>query len=437
MYKKSLIHPLSSVAPLPQFELWSVPGTQVSVVNDIESEVRPLSTIAADQPIELSIQSGVDEYINLAETSIYIKARVNLQKEANAAVAKADWESVVPAQNFLHSIFSSCEVKIGDKELSLAPQTYGYRAFVETLLGFSSDAKKTFLQGAMWTSSKSDRTKIIMPDTHNDKNGKWFELMGRLHLDLAFQEKNIVGGTEIKIRLIPNDPKFYFEAGDKLTPSLEISQLFLEVHKAKVTEDLFNAHSSVIATAPTRYPVTRCEVKQQSIPKGSLDASLDNFVRGQIPRRMFVFMVDVEAFNGSFKKNPFELKHNDVTSISAFIDGVQYPTKPYTPSFADNLYMREFTHLYDVLNQNRTDAYCSIDYSEFKSTYPIFAFNFAPDLSSGPGSNGHASLINHGSLSLSLRFKNGLSNPITVLAYCEFDNVIEIDANRQASTNYN
>lgn len=437
MYNKSLIHPLTAVAPLPQFELWSVPGTQVSVVSDIETDVRPLSTISIEQPIELTIQSGVDEYINLAETSIYIKARVNLKKKGDAALSEADWNSVVPVQNFLHSIFSSCEIKIGDKELSLAPQTYPYRAYIESLLAFSDEAKRSYLRGSMWAKEPKNRTKIIKPDTETDTHGKWFEMIGRLHLDLTFQEKNLVGGTELKIRLLPSDPRFYFQAGDDLTPSLEIAQLYLEAHKAKVTDDLLDSHTKVIARTPTRYPITRSEVKQQSIAKDSLDASLDNFIRGQIPRRMFVFMVDVDTFNGTFKSNPFSFSHNNLVSIATFIDGVQYPNKPYTPDFSKDLYMREYTRLFDVLNQNRTDTYCTISYEEFKSNSAIFAFNFAPDLSSGPGSNGHVSPILHGSLRLVLRFSQALAKPITVLAYCEFDNVIEIDANRNASTNYN
>ena len=66
---KRVIHPLSGIAPLPQFELWSVSPTQLSIEKDIESEVRPLSVLSATQPIEFNITSAVDEYINLSGRS--------------------------------------------------------------------------------------------------------------------------------------------------------------------------------------------------------------------------------------------------------------------------------------------------------------------------------------------------------------------------------
>src|SRR5439155_20788281 len=97
--QRDVIHPLSGTAPLPQFELWSVPPTQVSVLKDIVSEVRPLSTLSANQPIEFIVQSAIDEYINLKETYLYVKARVKLSKDDRTDPKKTDWDSVYPIQN--------------------------------------------------------------------------------------------------------------------------------------------------------------------------------------------------------------------------------------------------------------------------------------------------------------------------------------------------
>lgn len=469
----SLIHPLSHIAPLPQFELWSVPGTQLSVIRDIETEVRPLSTLASDQPIEFVINSANDEYINFAETELVVKARINIRKVssdvkfggglvpelANKQPDKSvkvldsleqdkvdpfelegnEWLHVVPVQNFMHSIFSQVDVKIGDKDITNYPQNYPYRAFIDTLLGYSTTAKNSHLITELW-GGKSDRRlwSTPMKTSHlKFKNGDWFEMRGRLHIDFTFQEKNLIGGTEVRIRLIPNDPKFCFICPEGLQAGIEFSQVTLNVHKAKVYPAMVAAHHAAIQNAPTRYPIVRHEVRQQSIPAGQVDAMIDNCIRGQMPRRMFVFLVDNETLNGSFKTDPFKFNHYDLNFIAAYIDGVQYPNRPYTPNFEKLMFTREYKELFNALNQNRTDTYCDIYKTQFNAELPIFAFNFSPDLSSGPGSVGHVSPIQHGSLRLHLKFEKPLPVSVNVMMYCEFDNMIEIDASRQAKTDYN
>lgn len=436
--ERNVIHPLSGIAPLPQFELWSVPPTQVSVLKDIETEVRPLSTLSVNQPIEFIVNSAIDEYINLSESYLYVKARVVLRRDDKVDVKKSDWDSVIPVQYFMHSLFSQCEIKIGDKEVTLSPQTYHYRAYIEALLSFSNEAKNTHMRAAMWTNSKEERNKIIRPTSDSSKEGKLFEMMGRLHTDLTFQEKSILGGSVLKIRLVPNDAKFYFICSNNtVKPELELSEVRLQVHKSKVYPSLTSSHQQALSTGNTRYAITRCEVRQQSIPQGQLDSMLENVIRGQMPRRMFVFMVDTVTYNGSFTKDPYAFKHFDVNYLAAYIDGVQYPAKPFTPNFSAGLYTREFMELYIALNQNRTDTYMSLDYDSFGRDNTIFAFDFAPDLSNGPGSAGHVNCLNYGTLRLHFRFTKQLQEAVNVLMYCEFDNMIEISSERNAATNFN
>ena len=435
--ERNVIHPLSGIAPLPQFELWSVPATQVSCLHDIDTEVRPLSTLSSTQPIEFIINSAIDEYINLKETYLYVKAKVTLKKDDKSDIKKADWDSVFPVQYFMHSLFTQCEVKIGDKEVTLSPQTYHYRAYLEALLSYSSNAKNSYMRCALWTKTKEERNKIIRPATDTEKEGRVFEMMSRLHTDLTFQEKSLLGGCVLKLKLIPNDPKFYFTCNSGLKPEIEFSEVRLSVHKSKTYPSLVSSHARALATGSTRYAVARCEVRQQGIPQGQLDAMLENVIRGQMPRRIFVFLVDTVTYNGSYSKNPYVFKHFDVNYLAAYIYGVQYPSKPFTPNFDDGLYTREFMELYISLNQNRTDTYMTLNYDDFAKESSIFAFDFSPDLSNGPGSAGHVNCLQYGTLRLHFRFAKQLEDAVNVLMYCEFDNMIEVDANRNAVTNFN
>jgi len=56
----------------------------------------------------------------------------------------------------------------------------------------------------------------------------------------------------------------------------------------------------------------------------------------------------------------------------------------------------------------------------------IYAFDLTPDL----GEDDHFSLTQQGSVQLVLKFGVALYQPVSVIAYAEFQNVIEIDRHR-------
>jgi hypothetical protein len=164
---------------------------------------------------------------------------------------------------------------------------------------------------------------------------------------------------------------------------------------------------------------------------------IDNVIFGQLPRRLLVVLVKNDAFNGSYKEDPFYFNHFNLNYIACYIDGVQYPSKAYQPDFSNGKYIREYNGLLQAINQNNTSTSVDIDRKLFKNGNTIFGFNFSPDLSNGADALSHLSEIKRGSLRLQLRFKDPLESAINVLLFCEFDNIIEIDQDRQVYTDYN
>ena len=67
---------------------------------------------------------------------------------------------------------------------------------------------------------------------------------------------------------------------------------------------------------------------------------------------------------------------------------------------------------------------------DYPNGYALFKFDLSPDLAE----EGHFNLAKHGTFRVELKFGTALSNTVTVVAYAEFENVIEIDSNRKSST---
>jgi hypothetical protein len=77
----------------------------------------------------------------------------------------------------------------------------------------------------------------------------------------------------------------------------------------------------------------------------------------------------------------------------------------------------------------------AISITEYPSGYFILAYDLTPDLCSSE----HYNILKDGNLEIVLRFTDDakISNAsITMIAYLEFDNVLEITANRNILCNY-
>lgn len=117
-------------------------------------------------------------------------------------------------------------------------------------------------------------------------NGQIFELYGHLHCDLFNQNKYMLNGIEVSIRLVKEKPEFcLMTAAGGETATFEITDANLYVRKIRINPSILVAHSRTLAVCPARYPITRVEIKSITINAGVRSKSVDNLFIGQIPKR--------------------------------------------------------------------------------------------------------------------------------------------------------
>lgn len=422
------LHELSSALPLPEFDLFGVPPTQTMVDRDLLTEHRAIATLEPSSFIQFEIPTAIDEYLRFDDMYIYMKVKpkcspINGEKTV-------DWSKIGVVNNLLHSAIKQV-VFIGDTQITSSPSTYSFRAYFDTFLGYYNDAKTSHLSQALWFNDENDKMpNAVISKTQKYINGNEKELMGKLHLDMTYQSKLLLGGCKTTVRLLLNDPKFYFLTQDGYMPDMQFNDAALFVHRARVNPKLVEAHNMALQVATAKYFITHVKVKACTIQSGTFEANIDNVHSGQHVRRIFVAFVRNDAYCGDYAKNPFYFENCKINQICAFLDGVQYPSKSFTHDFDNNLNIRELHSLYESLNMLNTDATINVNRDNYSNGNTIFGFNFAPDLSNGCGSTGHLNPIKCGALRLQVRFKEALTIPMTALVYCEFDKVIEVDASR-------
>ena len=238
----SLIHPLSSSAMLSELDLFGVPPTQISVERGYETEHRPVSSLTSSTPIEFLITSSHDEYIMFSESYIMLKFRLcDVVKVANENNNDDIWSHISFSQNLLGSMFESCKVAIGNKEITFSSGNYAWRSYLETILGYGHESKLSFLtcNGYLTDFLMKDKFKASFKPRNNEDQtrSRSICLLGKLNMDLTFQERAIIGGADIRIQLMPNASRFYVKCTQAINFNVEFQACSFVAYRIKATPD--------------------------------------------------------------------------------------------------------------------------------------------------------------------------------------------------------
>ena len=165
--------------------------------------------------------------------------------------------------------------------------------------------------------------------------------------------------------------------------------------------------------------------KTYTIPAGNLDGNHKKLFTGQLPTRLVIGRVDNDAFNGRYTKNPYNFTNFALSEISIHHD-VSQPIRPLKPNYAGRQHIQEFMRLFCGTGKENRNEGNTIAREDYPRGYALYAFDLSPDLAE----EGHINLAKQGTVRVELKFWAALPNTVTVVAYAEFENVIEIDRNR-------
>lgn len=434
----ALVHPKSCESVHTGLDLFSVPPTQTAVEEGQFVEYHPLASLSPGAPIEFAISGATSEYLDLSNTYLHVRAKVTKADGTNLD-ANTD---VAPVNYWLHSLFSQVDISLNDTLITSSENTYPYRAYIEATLNFGREAKKSHLTSALYYRDSGNH----LDDTQGDANSglkirrqfsslsREIDMLGRLHTDIMHQERYMINGVDVKIRLIPSKSIFHLIANDAAAGFKSvITHASLFVRKVKLNPAVALAHEKALERGTVKYPLKRVVQRTFAIPTGNLGTVQDNLFLTQTPTKLVLGLVSSEAFNGRYNRNPFNFQTFHLSYLSLYLDGKQIPAKALTPDFDRHLYARSYHSLMLATGLVNRDSGSCIEYRDFELGYGLFAFDLSPSLLDG---DQQFELVKSGALRLELKFSQALAHPVHVLVYGELDSMIEIDRSRQVLTDF-
>lgn len=275
-----------------ELDIFKTHPVQTAIEGGTVNTYRPLTSISnATGPIEFVVSgSSNDEYIDLARVYLNVKARVTIEAPVVNGVAGAV-PVVGPVNNWLHSMFSQVDVYLNQKCITPPANNYGFRAYIENLLNYSSEAKRSHLSTGCWADDTAGHMDAITAanagfTTRRELtvDNRTVDLYGPLHCDLFNVDTYLLNGVEMTVKLQRARPDFHLMGG-VATGTFEILEAELYVRKVKISSSVLLAHHKALNVATAKYPITRVDVKTITIPAGTQSRVLDNVYLGNLPKR--------------------------------------------------------------------------------------------------------------------------------------------------------
>ena len=480
----SYVHPYTKRCEKSEVDLFSVPPTQLSLEKGRWIDYRPLSSVENPDSAITFLIAGTDEYLDLSKTILYVEGKFMKNDKDGLDDVGGAQTNVAPVNNFLHSLFKQIDVYLNGKQVTPAMGTYAYRSYIETLLNYDVSAKKSQLSSALYfkdtaeqmdeigalPTSKKIRIDNFLDDSGNDsnsgtkltvsipvpgtgnqgfanrrkfiENGNQFVLSGPIFSDVFMSDRLLLNMLNLKVVLNRSTNAFCLMDKNKpaINPKVKLTDVVLRIRKVKVDQAINDATETMLKQTPALYLIRRVECKVLTIPNGLPGVRQDNIFSGVIPKSFVFGLVDVDASNGTYGKNPYNFAHFGVHTVTLTANGEEIPFKQLTlkypgapngkvdPATDDEV---DFIQAYNTLFSGTGKIYANtgldITREEYAGGYALYAFDLTPDMCN---TTDYFNAVQRGSLSVAITFGTAPKDPLAMVCYGDFENVIRIDSER-------
>ena len=421
------------------------------------------------------IDGAGNQYTDLANSYLYCKIKVLVPKPQTAVFEQSNTQTATPIDNVLHSLWSDITVKLNGTLVSTSNTNYPYKAYMENLLKFNTNAIKKQLQliGFTGNSGNFDQNNATEDRPNSNKGlverNKWFrkvqsvipfdttegltenetqekkdwnaageftwitpsavEFYGPLMADFCQQDRLILNGVDIDIKLTPTSNSFRLMVyPDGIGARIELEEVKFMVCRVTVANETFLGIEKNLQTYPVVYPFARSDVRIFNMAAGLYSNTWESLYQGEVPSKLIVGIVNTEAYEGSYKLNPYRFQPFDIDTLAFYVDDEPRPRQPFSFNTRDDGYIEGLQSLYEVTGKWTKNTDLIVDRESYRQGLFLVAFDV--DGATSPNLTSYVGKISHGRTRLYIKFKKALPHNVTIIVYGAFQEIAQIDQAR-------
>ena len=338
-------------------------------------------------------------------------------------------------QAILYTLWRQMDIVLQQKCVTSGVNIHNaYKAVIDIILDASVDAKSSYLMssgyykdvGAVHSSSLfSTKTNDgLIARNKLTSGGRIASFEGAIISDICQQERAIINGVDIQIKLYPNTNAFCLLTGKKgVKYRIIIRDIYIKMCMVNLNPAVLIAQSEVLQSTPALYPYIESQIKSYNVSQGEYSISLEDMFQSWVPSELILCMVESKAYSGDYNSNPMYFKHLNTNYISLTVDGKNIPGNPLQPNFGTKSYHQCYSTLFP--NNSFKNTTNGITYVEFSKGYTIIVFRI-----SQRESHELVNLKTKGLVRLDIRFDKPLREANTIIVYGKFPSILQIDSSR-------
>ena len=257
---------------------------------------------------------------------------------------------------------------------------YPYIAYIETILNFSKDAKDSHLTSALFYKDKAGKMDSVNP------------LAEEANVNTGLKKRHAHTRQSTFLRLCRSsssfvrtrDPFCVVSSAENPNFKVVIEECVFRARRVTVAPSVMMSHNQALQQTTAKYPINRIDCKVVSVPRGNMSGNQPNIFQGILPNRIVIGMVDADAFNGTYTKNPFNFKNYDTTTMGLTVNGENLQGKSLQLKFGrENNYISAFQTLCSGTNKMFDNQGNGITCEQHGNGYTLLEFDLTPDLCLG------------------------------------------------------
>lgn len=427
-----------------ELDLFATPIIQTSILKAEEIAYNPLASLDNNpSTIEFISYGNGDTYRDLSSIYILIKGHyvqstgVNFDNTDASKTENAADKQPCLINNGLHSLFKQVSISMNGTPISQADNNYNYRAYIENLLNYGTNAASTHLECALWNLDSGDLDDIkSVGHLKRQKmlnNSKTIEMMGKIHGDILSQPTLLINNVDLRITFGLAKKEFYTMASND-NFQFKITEATLYIKHLHINPKILLAHNTVLEQVNAKYYFDRVAVKTFTIPANLSTISIDNAINGILPTFLLFTMLEADSYNGNYEKNPYNFQHFNISSFNLLVNGCPVPNTAIQMNFEQSQFTRAYHTLFSGTGIHHKDRGHQITKDLFKSGYFLLAFDLTP---SGLAHDNCTELNNQGSIRIEARFDKPLPKTVTCIVYTQYgSSCVELDKYRNVLSSF-